>query len=114
MQNRWNDLELQDMAPIDQLVYMSRLMGAETDLVLWGGGNTSLKLWETDFRCRDTYVLRVKGSGSDLRTIERRHFTGIRMEDALARRIARGHERQRDGHLPRPLSDGAYRSARLY
>jgi rhamnulose-1-phosphate aldolase/alcohol dehydrogenase len=63
---------------------MSRLIGADTNLVVWGGGNTSLKLYETDFRGRKTYVLRVKGSGSDLKTIERKHFSGVRMEDALA------------------------------
>jgi rhamnulose-1-phosphate aldolase/alcohol dehydrogenase len=84
MINRWNDSEVRDLEPIDQLVYMSRQIGAETGLVVWGGGNTSLKVQEKDYRQRDTYVLRVKGSGSDLKTIERRHFTGIRMEDALA------------------------------
>ncbi len=84
MQNLWNESEAQNLAPIDQLVLMSRLIGADTNLVVWGGGNTSLKGGETDYRGRDTYVLRVKGSGSDLKTIEPKHFTGIRMEDALA------------------------------
>src|SRR5579884_1326298 len=84
MQNRWNEAEAGCLSPIEQLIYMSRLIGAETDLVVWGGGNTSLKVWEPDFRGRDTYVLRIKGSGSDLKTIERKHFSGVRMEDALA------------------------------
>jgi len=84
MQNQWNESDAQNLAPIDQLVRMSRLIGADTNLVVWGGGNTSLKEWEKDYRGRDTYVLRVKGSGSDLKTIETKHFTGIRMEDALA------------------------------
>jgi rhamnulose-1-phosphate aldolase/alcohol dehydrogenase len=84
MENLWKDSLEESPAPLDQLVHMSRLIGADTNLVVWGGGNTSLKLWEKDFRGRDTYVLRVKGSGSDLKTIERKHFTGVRMEDALA------------------------------
>src|SRR5579884_304516 len=83
MQNRWNEAEAGCLSPIEQLIYMSRLIGAETDLVVWGGGNTSLKVWEPDFRGRDTYILRVKGSGSDLKTIERKHFSGVRMEDVL-------------------------------
>jgi len=84
MQNLWSEIEAQGLESIAQLTYMSRLIGADTNLVVWGGGNTSLKLWEKDFRGREVYVLRVKGSGSDLKTIERKHFTGIRMEDALA------------------------------
>lgn len=83
MLNRWNETEAAGLDPLGQLVYQSRLLGAETNLVVWGGGNTSLKVMETDFRGRETYVLRVKGSGSDMKTIERKHFSGVRMEDIL-------------------------------
>jgi rhamnulose-1-phosphate aldolase/alcohol dehydrogenase len=83
MQNRWNDQEA-GTAPFDQLLYVSRLIGADPALVLWGGGNTSLKLLERDFRGRETAVLRVKGSGSDLKSVERKHFPGVRLDDALA------------------------------
>ena len=37
-------------------------------LVVWGGGNTSIKLIERDHRGREVRVLRVKGSGSDLKS----------------------------------------------
>src|SRR5579884_1956164 len=84
MENRWSDRIQPHGDALDDLVTMSRLIGAETDLVVWGGGNTSVKLREKDFRGRDAYVLRIKGSGSDLKTIERKHFSGVRMEDALA------------------------------
>jgi rhamnulose-1-phosphate aldolase/alcohol dehydrogenase len=83
MLNRWNQEEAANLDPLGQLVYQSRLLGAETSLVLWGGGNTSLKVTETDFRGRETRVLRVKGSGSDMKTIERKHFPGVRMDDIL-------------------------------
>lgn len=83
MRSLWDESVAATLSPLDQLVYMSRLIGAEPDLVLWGGGNTSIKVWEKDFRGRDTYVLRVKGSGSDMKTIERKHFSGVRMEDVL-------------------------------
>jgi rhamnose utilization protein RhaD (predicted bifunctional aldolase and dehydrogenase) len=43
MDNRWKENEAKGLAGIDLLVYRSRLIGAETRLVLWGGGNTSLK-----------------------------------------------------------------------
>jgi len=69
---------------LDLLVYASRLIGAETSLVVWGGGNTSIKTVERDHRRRDVRVLRVKGSGSDLKSVERKDFPGVRMDDILA------------------------------
>ncbi|MBM4335565.1 MAG: bifunctional aldolase/short-chain dehydrogenase [Deltaproteobacteria bacterium] len=51
-------------------VYTSRLIGAEPDLVLHGGGNTSVKTSARDLFGRDVRVLHVKGSGSDLARIE--------------------------------------------
>ncbi len=81
MRNRWNDDEAKGLDAMGLLVLSSRLLGAEPDLVLWGGGNTSMKGLERDFRGREVRVLRVKGSGSDLKTIEPRHFSGIRLED---------------------------------
>jgi rhamnose utilization protein RhaD (predicted bifunctional aldolase and dehydrogenase) len=49
-----------------QLVARSRKLGADRSVCNWGGGNTSAKSEETDFRGRPTRVLWVKGSGSDL------------------------------------------------
>ncbi|MEE9219174.1 MAG: bifunctional rhamnulose-1-phosphate aldolase/short-chain dehydrogenase [Acidobacteriota bacterium] len=86
MQNRWNDTEAGQHQGLDTLVYRSRLIGAEPNLVLWGGGNTSMKLAEKDFRGREVRVLRIKASGADLRTIERSHFTGVRLEEVLSLR----------------------------
>src|SRR5579883_865901 len=82
MQNLWKQSD-NEGSPLDQLVTMSRLIGTEPELVVWGGGNTSVKLTEPDFRGRETHVLRIKGSGSDLKTIERKHFSGVRMDDLL-------------------------------
>ena len=66
---------------IDELVKYSRLLGKDKNLVLHGGGNTSVKVMEKDHADRTVQVLRVKGSGSDLATIERSGFTGLRMSD---------------------------------
>src|SRR5262249_9618315 len=53
-------------------------------LVVWGGGNTSIKRLETDFRGHPVEVLRVKGSGSDMKSIRRADFPGVRMDDVRA------------------------------
>jgi rhamnulose-1-phosphate aldolase/alcohol dehydrogenase len=84
MRSRWNDAEAANLSGLDLLVYASRLIGAETSLVVWGGGNTSIKTREQDHRGRDIDVLRVKGSGSDLKSVRRKDFPGVRMDDILA------------------------------
>lgn len=84
MRSRWNDADAAALSGLDLLVYASRLVGAETSLVVWGGGNTSVKTTELDHRGRELSVLRVKGSGSDLKSVERKHFPGVRMDDILA------------------------------
>src|SRR5207237_7984769 len=84
MRSRWNDAEARGLEGLDLLVYASRLIGAETSLVIWGGGNTSIKTVERDHRGREIPVLRVKGSGSDLKAVQRKDFPGVRLEDILA------------------------------
>ena len=65
MHNLWRDEEARGLSGIDLLVYRSRLIGRDTGLVVWGGGNTSIKHQESDFRGRRVRVMRVKGSGSE-------------------------------------------------
>jgi rhamnulose-1-phosphate aldolase/alcohol dehydrogenase len=84
MRSRWNDAEASRLDGLDLLVYASRLVGAETSLVIWGGGNTSIKTLERDHRGREIPVLRVKGSGSDLKSVQRKDFPGVRMDDITA------------------------------
>jgi len=84
MRSRWNEAEANQFQGLDLLVYASRLVGAETSLVIWGGGNTSIKTRERDHRGRDIAVLRVKGSGSDLKSVQRKDFPGVRMDDIQA------------------------------
>ncbi|OGK78066.1 MAG: short-chain dehydrogenase [Candidatus Rokubacteria bacterium GWC2_70_16] len=84
MKSRWDDAAAGGLDELDLLVYASRLVGAETSLVVWGGGNTSIKRAERDHRGREARVLRVKGSGSDLKSIQKKDFPGVRMDDILA------------------------------
>jgi rhamnulose-1-phosphate aldolase/alcohol dehydrogenase len=83
MNSRWSEGAAAGQPDLEGLLYASRLVGADQSLVLWGGGNTSAKVEEADFRGRRVPVLRVKGSGSDLRTIRPQDFPGVRLEDVL-------------------------------
>ncbi|HEV3052844.1 MAG TPA: bifunctional rhamnulose-1-phosphate aldolase/short-chain dehydrogenase [Longimicrobium sp.] len=68
---------------VDACARYSRMVGADTSLVLRGGGNTSVKVDEEDVLGRPVRVLRVKGSGSDLASIKRSDFSGVRLDDVL-------------------------------
>ena len=83
MPHRWSDSEAEGKDEMGLLVYQSRLVGADTSLVVWGGGNTSIKTTEKDFRGREVGAMTVKGSGSDLKTIEPKHFPSLDLEDVL-------------------------------
>jgi len=83
MKSLWKNSEAKGKNRLELLVYRSRLIGQEPNLCLWGGGNTSTKLEEVDFRGRKRLVLRVKGSGSDLKESEPHHFSPMAIEDIL-------------------------------
>ncbi len=83
MKNLWKNREAPKKNRLEQLVYRSRLIGSDPNLCLWGGGNTSTKQEELDFRGRKRLVLRVKGSGSDLKEALPQHFTPMAVEDLL-------------------------------
>lgn len=77
------------MAPLStsttlaRLVARSRKLGADRSVCNWGGGNTSAKATEIDFRGKPARILWVKGSGSDLATCTEGSFTGLFLEDVL-------------------------------
>jgi rhamnose utilization protein RhaD (predicted bifunctional aldolase and dehydrogenase)/NAD(P)-dependent dehydrogenase (short-subunit alcohol dehydrogenase family) len=61
-------------------IYSTRLLGSDPKLVMHGGGNTSLKTKERDLAGDELAVLRVKGSGWDMGTIEPAGFPAVRLE----------------------------------
>jgi len=78
MKSRWSDAEAGTFTgPLGPRVYTSRLLGRDKSLVLHGGGNTSVKLREKDLFGEERDVLYVKGSGSDLETIEADGFAPL-------------------------------------
>ena len=84
MENRWSDQVAAVLDGLDLLVYATRLIGQEAGLVLWGGGNSSIKLSTSDHVGRQIQVLWIKGSGSDMRTMSAKQFTPLRLNDLLA------------------------------
>jgi rhamnose utilization protein RhaD (predicted bifunctional aldolase and dehydrogenase)/NAD(P)-dependent dehydrogenase (short-subunit alcohol dehydrogenase family) len=58
-------------------VYTSRLIGQEDDLVLHGGGNTSVKCRVPNILGEDMDVIFIKGSGWDLGNIEPQGLPGL-------------------------------------
>jgi len=60
--------------PLGMRVYTSQLLGQSKELVLHGGGNTSVKIDNT---------LYVKGSGWNLDTIEKRGFSPVKLDVLL-------------------------------
>ena len=91
MQNPWN--ESKSKAAIEQYkdvskdialrVYTSRLIGADTSLVLHGGGNTSVKSVTTNAVGEEINVLYVKGSGWDLDTLEPPGLPGVQLDHLI-------------------------------
>ncbi len=76
MKNLWDKEEAKKIGddPLALRVYSSRLLGASKELVLHGGGNTSVKI--------DNYLF-VKGSGWNLDTIEKEGFPAVELETLI-------------------------------
>ena len=69
---------------LGQVLLASHLLGSDRAVANFGGGNTSAKGSARDHAGREVDVMWVKGSGSDLATMERGDFTPLRMDDMLA------------------------------
>ncbi len=93
IENRWSETEAhrwvaeagKDAADraLALRVYSSRLIGSDPDLVMHGGGNTSLKVERANLFGETERVLHVKGSGWDLDTILAPGLPGVRLEPLL-------------------------------
>ena len=84
MKSLWNEQDAARFAgDLAQRVYSSRLLGREPQLVMHGGGNTSVKSRARNIYGEDEEVLFVKGSGWDLETIEAPGFAPCQMNHLL-------------------------------
>src|SRR3954471_10565946 len=86
MKSRWSDTEARQFSeryaprwgePLALRVYTSRLIGADPDLVMHGGGNTSVKIVKENLLGDKVEGLCVKGSGWDLDSIEPPGFPAL-------------------------------------
>lgn len=83
MLSRWNAGDAQRFASdsaIGLRVYSSQLLGRDADLVLHGGGNTSVKGLRRNVFGESEQVLYVKGSGWDLQSIAEGGFAPVRLQ----------------------------------
>ncbi|MFN9545744.1 MAG: bifunctional aldolase/short-chain dehydrogenase [Cyanobacteriota bacterium] len=90
MQHRWSEAAAREAIdrwgsqgiaePLALRTYSARLLGADPDLVLHGGGNTSVKTTVRGLLGESIPVLCVKGSGWDLATIEPAGHPAVRLE----------------------------------
>ncbi len=89
MQNRWRDEEAKQFVAKygrewgeDRAlrVYSSRLLGADENLVLHGGGNSSVKSTHTNLLGENHPAIYVKASGRDMAAIEPDGFPGLGLD----------------------------------
>ncbi|MBF0197282.1 MAG: SDR family NAD(P)-dependent oxidoreductase [Planctomycetes bacterium] len=84
MQNLWSEQQASQFEDdLDLRVYTSRLLGKEENLVMHGGGNTSVKISQNNFFGEKEELLYVKGSGWDLISIEKPGFAPVKMDALL-------------------------------
>ena len=90
MKNLWSERDAKSMVrryarlgvkrDLALRLYTTRLLGGVPALVLHGGGNTSLKTELTDVSGAAIDVLRVKGSGRDMASVEPADLPALRLE----------------------------------
>lgn len=122
MESRWSEIECRKTVElyrrqgigeeIARRVYTTRLLGQDPQLVLHGGGNTSLKTDALDTFGAKIDVLRVKGSGWDMADIEPAGLPELRLDplrqlrdlDELTDKAMVNFERQQllDSNSPNP------------
>jgi rhamnulose-1-phosphate aldolase/alcohol dehydrogenase len=83
-ENLWDARKAEGLSELEALAHRSNLLGRDRAVANYGGGNTSTKTRERDHTGREVDVLWVKGSGSDLATIEAVQFTGLKLDEVLA------------------------------
>ncbi len=100
MKSLWSDSDAKafEPDPLELRAYTSRLLGQNADLVLHGGGNTSVKVTAKNLFGDDEEILYVKGSGWDLGAIEAAGFAPVRL-DVL--RFMAGLDQLSDGEMVR-------------
>ena len=79
---QWREIhgDLEADKDLGERVYTSRLIGFNPDLVMHGGGNTSVKVDRNNIYGETERVLHIKGSGWDLDTLQAPGLPGVRLD----------------------------------
>jgi len=90
MKNRWSEKDakcwIQEgrsagiLEDVSLRIYTTRILGEDPQLVLHGGGNTSVKTVMPDILGHETDVICVKGSGWDMAKIESAGLPALRLD----------------------------------
>lgn len=106
MLDRWTAAPDASTQPLEDCVHAARCVGAEAELAIAGGGNTSVKV-----ESKTGTVLWVKGSGADLGNVRPANYTPLDLEalHGLLREPSLDNARMRDGLRAAVLAQGAPR-----
>ena len=81
LEDKWDDGVAGKLAPAELLRYRSNLLGSDLRITNFGGGNTSSKIEELDpLDGSKKSVLRIKGSGGDMGSIQDKGFATLYLE----------------------------------
>ena len=93
MKNKWNNSEAKKYIrhykknkipkELALRIYTTHLLGREKDLVLHGGGNTSLKTSIKNIFKQNISVMHIKGSGWDMGSIDHSGMPAVELEPLL-------------------------------
>jgi rhamnulose-1-phosphate aldolase/alcohol dehydrogenase len=82
-EDRWPSAGRVPEDALGQVLLASHLLGSDRAVANYGGGNTSAKGTAVDHAGREQAVMWVKGSGSDLATLQASDFTPLRLDEML-------------------------------
>jgi rhamnulose-1-phosphate aldolase/alcohol dehydrogenase len=83
VEDRWPAASEVPGDALGQVLLASHLLGSDRSVANFGGGNTSAKGIAVDHVGREVATMWVKGSGSDLATMQARDFTPLRLDEML-------------------------------
>jgi len=93
MKNKWSNLEAKKYISyykkkniskeLALRIYTTHLLGREKDLVLHGGGNTSMKTTYKNIFSKNIDVMHIKGSGWDMGTIDHPGLPAVELDSLL-------------------------------
>ena len=119
MKNKWNDREASKFIKpyikkginreLALRIYSTQLLGNDSKLVLHGGGNTSLKLFQKNSFGKKENIIYVKGSGKDMSNIDIDGFPALELDNLIKlRKIKKMNDFQMVNYQKKYMIDTTY------